>query len=67
MTHYLKVIEKETTLNQTWWNAPCSAVTFSMLRDWSLITGRGGGYNTGGGASEVLSLRQGGGGGEKTF
>ena len=32
-----------------------------MVRDWSLITGRGG-YKTGGGACEVLSLRKGGGG-----
>ena len=31
------------------------------LRDWSLITGRGGGYKTGGGAREVLPLRKGGG------
>ena len=31
------------------------------LRDWSLITGRGGGYKTGGGgAREVLPLRKGG-------
>ena len=30
-----------------------------MVRDWSLITGRGG-YKTGGGACEVLSLRKGG-------
>ena len=32
--------------------------------DWSLITGRGGGYKTGGGggAREVLPLRKGGGG-----
>ena len=34
-----------------------------MIRDWSLITGRGGGYKTGGGAREVLPLRKGGGGG----
>ena len=34
-------------------------------RDWSLITGRGGGYKTGGrGAREVLPLRKGGGGGK---
>ena len=32
------------------------------IRDWSLITGRGGGYKTGGGAREVLRLRKGGGG-----
>ena len=32
-----------------------------MFRDWSLITGRGGGYKTGGGgACEVLPLRKGG-------
>ena len=33
-----------------------------MLRDWSLITGRGGGATTweGGGAREVLPLRKGG-------
>ena len=30
------------------------------FRDWSLITGRGGGYKTGGGAREVLPLRKGG-------
>ena len=31
------------------------------IRDWSLITGRGGGYKTGGGgACEVLPLRKGG-------
>ena len=35
------------------------------LRDWSLITGNwgGGGYLPGGGASEVLPLQRGGGGG----
>ena len=33
-----------------------------MLRDWSLITGRGGGLQNGrGGAHEVLSLQKGGG------
>ena len=31
-----------------------------QFRDWSLITGRGGGYKTGGGAREVLPLRKGG-------
>ena len=33
-----------------------------LIRDWSLITGRGGGYKTGGGggAHEVLPLRKGG-------
>ena len=30
-----------------------------QVRDWSLITGRGG-YKTGGGAREVLPLRKGG-------
>ena len=36
------------------------------IRDWSLITGRGGGgYKTGGGAREVLPLRKG--GGRKSF
>ena len=30
----------------------------SVIRDWSLITGRGG-YQTGGGAREVLPLRKG--------
>ena len=34
------------------------------LRDWSLITGRGGGYITGGGPCKVLSLRKGMGGGK---
>ena len=29
-----------------------------FLRDWSLITGRGGGYKTGGGARKVLPLRK---------
>ena len=34
-----------------------------QLRDWSLITGRGGSYKTGGGgACEVLPLQKGGGG-----
>ena len=33
----------------------------STLRDWSLITGRGGGYKMGGGGPrEVLPLRKGG-------
>ena len=33
----------------------------SLLREWSLITGRGGGYKKGGGgAREVLHLRKGG-------
>ena len=33
----------------------------SVIREWSLITGRGGGYKTGGGgAREVLPLRKGG-------
>ena len=36
-----------------------------LLRDWSLITGRGG-YKTGGGACEVLPLGKGG-GAEKSF
>ena len=35
-----------------------------MIREWSLITGRGGGYKTGGGAREVLPLKKGGGGGK---
>ena len=36
------------------------AAMFLVVRDWSLITGRGG-YNTGGGgAREVLPLRKGG-------
>ena len=35
------------------------------LRDWSLITERGGGYKTGGGACEVLPLLKWGGGGVK--
>ena len=30
------------------------------VRDWSPITGRGGGYKTGGGAREVLPPRKGG-------
>ena len=34
--------------------------TLPTLRDWSLITGKGG-YKTGGGAREVLPLRKGGG------
>ena len=33
-------------------------------RDWSLITGRGGGYKTGGGAREVYPYEKGEGGGE---
>ena len=32
-----------------------------LLRDWSLITGREGGYKMGGGAREVLPLQKGGG------
>ena len=36
--------------------------TFSTIRDWSLITGRGGGLQNGrGGAREVLPLQKGGG------
>ena len=31
---------------------------FSNVRDWSLITGRGGGLQDGGGACEVLPLRK---------
>ena len=31
-----------------------------VLRDWSLITGRGGGYKTGGGAREVYPYEKGG-------
>ena len=38
-----------------------------VIRDWSLITGRRGGYKTGGGACEVLPLRKGGGGGQNKF
>ena len=37
-----------------------AAPIYTGLRDWSLITGRGGGYKTGGGAHEVLPLRKGG-------
>ena len=40
-------------------------MTHLEIRDWSLITGRGGGYKTGGGAREVLPLRKG--GAEKSF
>ena len=37
----------------------------SVIRDWSLITGRGGLQNgRGGGAREVLPLQKGGGGGK---
>ena len=40
----------------------------STLRDWSLITGRGGGLQNGrGGARKVLPLRKGGGGVEKVL
>ena len=39
----------------------CKEAIYYGLRDWSLITGRGGGgYKTGGGAREVLPLRKGG-------
>ena len=38
----------------------------SILRDWSLITGRGATKREGG-ACEVLSLQKGGGGGRKGF
>ena len=34
-------------------------INYETIRDWSLITGRGG-YKTGGGAREVLPLRKGG-------
>ena len=34
-------------------------IILGVIRDWSLITGRGG-YETGGGAREVLPLRKGG-------
>ena len=42
---------------------------YMYLRDWSLITGRGGGATKqeGGGAREVLPLRKGGGGGRNKF
>ena len=42
--------------------AATKAVTSRHIREWSLITGRGGGggYKTGGGAREVLPLRKGG-------
>ena len=44
---------------------------FYSVRDWSLVTGRGGGegYKTGGGwgASEVLTLKKKGGGAEKVL
>ena len=36
------------------------------IRDWSLITGRGG-YKMGGGAREVFPLRKGGGGAENVL
>ena len=39
----------------------CRRQSFSAIRDWSLITGSGGGgYKTGGGSREVLPLRKGG-------
>ena len=43
--------------------APREGDTLSQPRDWSLITGRGGGatkHKTGGGAHEVLPLQKGG-------
>ena len=40
-------------------SSDCAEVV-STVRDWSLITGRGGGYKTAGGAREVLPLRKGG-------
>ena len=45
------------------YNAPPIDFTFyNALRDWSLITGRGGATKREGGAREVLPLRKGGGG-----
>ena len=38
----------------------CERQLFFQLRDWSLITGRGGYETGGGGAHEVLPLRKGG-------
>ena len=50
---------------------PLKAETFSaQVREWSLITGRGGGYTTGGGGGgqvEVLPLQKGGGGCRASF
>ena len=42
-------------------NSDFPFIVYIALRDWSLITGRGG-YKTGGGAREVLPLQKGGGG-----
>ena len=44
-------------------------VNIAQLRDWSLITGRGGGLQNGRGGvvCEVLPLRKGGGGAEKVL
>ena len=35
-------------------------VYFRVVRDWSLIMGRGGGYKMGGGAETVLAMLKGG-------
>ena len=40
---------------------------YRYIREWSLVTGRGGGYKMGGGACEVLPLQKGGGGVGKSF
>ena len=37
-----------------------------LVRDWSLITGRGGGYKTGGGHVKFYLYEKGGGGGKST-
>ena len=44
----------------------CPSIGRSPLRNWSLITGRGG-YKMGGGAREVLPLQKGGGGAGKVL
>ena len=50
----------------------CGALLTVRFRDWSLITGRGGGLQNGsggggGGVREVLPLRKGGGGAQKVL
>ena len=42
------------------WDPNNTGVHCVRVRNWSLITGRGGSYKTGGGGCEVLPLRKGG-------
>ena len=55
--------KQETTRTQSAKVSTC--YTLWHFWDWSLITGKGGGFKTAGGASEVLPLQKRGGGAEK--